>query len=341
MRKTAVIAALVASVLMAGSGESAVRRRAVRSPGVSPVAPQSVNDTYAVARDATLTTPAPGVLANDTPHNAPIASYGAVSGAEQSVLGSATATAQNGSIRLNADGGFTYIPAGGFVGSDSFKYTLTNAAGSSTATVNITVLPPPPTALNDTFAATQNTTLNAAAPGVLANDTLIGAAISAYGAATGSEQSAIGASTPTAQNGTIRLNADGSFRYDAPSATFTGSDTFLYILTNAGGSATATVTINVQASGPDFTVTSPGFFFSFTGVSGQNPVLTLTRGRTYTFRITTSSVHPFQILEAPEGSVTNNNISSGTLTFRVPASAQNYRYHCSIHEFGNTIVTVP
>lgn len=340
MRTAAAIAALIVSVLMAGSGESAIRRRAVRSPGPPSVPPQSVNDTYATVRDTTLTTAAPGVLANDTLNNATIASYGAVSGAEQTTLGGATATAQGGVIRLNADGGFSYNPAGGFTGSDAFRYVLTNSGGSATAQVSVTVLPLPPTAVNDTYAATQNTPLNVPAAGVLGNDTLQGAAIASYGAATGSEQGTPGASTPTAKSGTIRLNADGSFRYDAPPG-FTGSDSFKYVIANAGGTATATVTINVQASGPDFAVTAPGFFYVFTGVSGQNPVLTLTRGRTYTFSINTSFLHPFQILNAPSGSVTNNNISSGTLTFRVPATAQNYRYHCSLHDFGNVINTVP
>ncbi|MEO8382242.1 MAG: Ig-like domain-containing protein [Acidobacteriota bacterium] len=339
MRNTTIVAVLVASVLI-GSGASAVRRRAVRSPGLAPVAPQSVNDSYATARDAALTTPPPGVLGNDTLHGGAIASYGAASGVEQLTVGAATATAHGGTIRLDSSGGFTYTPAGSFVGADEFKYALSNATGSSTATVSINVLPPPPLAANDAFNATQNTALTIAAPGVLSNDTLVAAAIASYGA-TGSEQTTTGASTPTAKNGTIRLNADGGFTYDVPSATFTGSDSFKYVVTNAGGTATATVTLNVQASGPDFFVTSPGFFFSFSGVSGDNPVLTLTRGRTYKFQVATSSIHPFEILNAPPGSVTNNNISNGTLTFVVPAAAQNYRYHCSIHEFGNNINTTP
>ena len=101
------------------------------------------------------------------------------------------------------------------------------------------------------------------------------------------------------------------------------------------------MTIGVQApAGGQFTVTSPGFFYVFSGLSGQNPQLTLVRGGTYTFKISTSSIHPFEILDAPPGSVTNNNISSGTITFKVPAAAANYAYQCSIHGFGNMIITV-
>jgi hypothetical protein len=54
-------------------------------------------------------------------------------------IGSATATAQGGSVSLNADGSFSYeppaIPPAG--GTDTFVYTLTNTTGSDTATVTI------------------------------------------------------------------------------------------------------------------------------------------------------------------------------------------------------------
>lgn len=91
----------------------------------------------------------------------------------------------------------------------------------------------------------------------------------------------------------------------------------------------------------DFNVTTPGDAFNYTidGTSG-NPTLTLERGRTYTFLIDTCSCHPFEIRGAPNGTVTNNNISQGTITFAVPATATNYSYRCSIHLFSGTINTV-
>jgi hypothetical protein len=89
----------------------------------------------------------------------------------------------------------------------------------------------------------------------------------------------------------------------------------------------------------DFTVTSPGFFFSINGQS-PNPTLTLVRGQTYTFAVSTSSIHPFEIQGAGTN-VSNNNISSGTITFKVPTNDVNYSYICSIHFFGGKILTVP
>jgi hypothetical protein len=88
-----------------------------------------------------------------------------------------------------------------------------------------------------------------------------------------------------------------------------------------------------------FDVTSPDFYYAFNGISGQNPPISLVQGVTYHFNINTAANHPFEILGAPAGSVTNNNISSGTITFVVPASGGTFRYHCSVHDFGNTITT--
>jgi hypothetical protein len=86
----------------------------------------------------------------------------------------------------------------------------------------------------------------------------------------------------------------------------------------------------------DFTVTSPGFFYAING-SQPNPTLTLVRGRTYTFAVNSSSIHPFEILSP---GVVNNNISQGTITYTVPTADSNYTYICSIHGFGAQIITV-
>lgn len=94
------------------------------------------------------------------------------------------------------------------------------------------------------------------------------------------------------------------------------------------------------ASAADFAVTSPGFFYSFNG-TGNNPTITLVRGKTYTFAVTTSSFHPFAIIGAPPENVTGNDTSSGTITFVVPPDDADYSYVCTIHGFGGQIVTVP
>lgn len=92
-------------------------------------APVAQNDTYSVLQGANLTVTAPGVLSNDT---------GA--GAATTVLVSQPA---NGTLTLQPDGGFTYLPASGFSGTDTFTYQATAAGlSSNTATVTINVTLP-------------------------------------------------------------------------------------------------------------------------------------------------------------------------------------------------------
>ena len=147
-------------------------------------------------------------------------------------------------MTLNTDGSFTYTPDADFFGTDTFTYTATNSAGSDTATVTITVnqvSPPatPPTAVDDAYATDQDAAVTTtAATGVLANDT-------------GTRPLSAGsASNPP--NGTVTLNADGSFTY-TPDPGFFGTDTFTYTATNSAGSDSATVTITVNQTLPPVT----------------------------------------------------------------------------------------
>ncbi len=100
----------------------------------------------------------------------------------------------------------------------------------------------------------------------------------------------------------------------------------------------------------DFTNTTPGGQFNF-NINGINSptTITLVRGRLYEFAIGTSSFHPFQIMSNTTAlgvaqGVTNNNIFSGTIFFRVPTNANNYSYRCGFHtgtaSLQGTIATV-
>jgi hypothetical protein len=83
------------------------------------------------------------------------------------------------------------------------------------------------------------------------------------------------------------------------------------------------------ASAADFTVTTPGGQFAFQINGVNSPALTLVRGRTYTFAVsTTPGFHPFRIRST---GVVNNNISSGTMTYTVPLDNANYTYDCTVH----------
>jgi hypothetical protein len=353
---------LIAILLVTSIGETSLtelsaqtsgRRRAVRHPGAATTpSPLAAADSYSVSAGTTLTIAPPGVLANDTLNGASMASFGPQTGAEQSTLGTTLQTAQGGSLSLSAEGGFTYTPSSAFSGTDTFKYVIRNAGGTSSATVAIVVQPAQTAAVNDSYATAPEVALQVPAPGVLTNDTLGGGRITGFGARNGTEQTSLGGTSPTAQGGEISLSQDGGFTYTPPPTVddgygyarpFVGLDTFVYTiqLDSVVSKGSVAVTVQNASSDADYVVTSPGHYYAISGLSGENPVLTLTRGRTYVFEISAAPIHPFAILDAPEGSVSNNNITEGTLTFTVPLTATSYRYRCTTHGFGNVINTVP
>ena len=344
-----VIAIVLVSIVTAGSAVGAGRRRAVAHPS-GPAAPEAKPDSYSLAQASTLTVAAPGVLANDTLNGAAVIGFGAASGAEQTTVGASTATSRAGTVRLDASGAFVYTPPATFSGSDTFTYVLRNAGGTSAAKVTIEVAPDVVKAITDAYSTAPEEGLFVPAPGVLTNDTLAGGRIVSFGPRTGAEQTSLSTGAPTIQGGVINLHADGSFDYEPPptvddgygySRAFRGLDAFQYVIQSgtAISSAAVNITVEDRPTGADFVVTTPGHYYAISGLSGENPALQLQRGRTYTFQIAADPSHPFAILDAPPGTVVNNNITSGTITFTVPATAQNYRYRCTTHGFGNVINT--
>ncbi|MBE0546188.1 MAG: cadherin-like domain-containing protein [Rubrivivax sp.] len=106
---------------------------AVVSPGNAP--PVANGDSYATPQGTQLVVPAPGVLGNDTD---------ADGDALSAVLLGQPA---NGSVRMQLDGGFTYTPPAGYVGTVTFQYVADDGEAASTAaTVTINVTAPPPQA---------------------------------------------------------------------------------------------------------------------------------------------------------------------------------------------------
>ena len=198
----------------------------------------ATNDSYTLPFATTSIIAAPGVLTND------FSDMGSLS----AILVNAPA---NGSLTLNPDGGFSYLPTGAYSGPDSFTYRATDGVNtSSPATVSITIpANRAPVANNNSYNVTMNVTLVVGAPGILANDT----------DADGNPLSAILASGPT--HGILNLSSNGGFTF-APTAGYTGPDSFTYRandgFTNSG---LATVSLTVGAAGPlftdDFTRTNP------------------------------------------------------------------------------------
>jgi VCBS repeat-containing protein len=201
--------------------------------GFSSTPPTANADNYTTPANTALTTTtrATGVLANDTDSN----------GNNNTLVAYLVSNPTTGTLTLNGDGTFTYTPPNGFIGSDTFTYQVSDGfLFSGVATVTITVgSNQAPTAVDDLYTTPNNTPLVVGAgQGVLVNDT----------DPENDPLTAGGASTPA--NGTVTLNADGSFTY-TPNAAFSGTDTFTYMANDGTtNSNIATVTINVGINTP-------------------------------------------------------------------------------------------
>jgi VCBS repeat-containing protein len=186
--------------------------------------PVTVNDTYTTLEDVQLTIAAPGILANDTDVDGdPLTAV---------LIGNVS----HGTLALNANGGFTYLSATNYNGSDSFTYRAndgTTNGNLATVTINITPVNHPPVAVNDTYTTLEDVQLTIAAPGILANDTDVdGDALTAV-------------LVSDVSNGTLNLNTNGSFTY-IPNTNFNGSDSFTYQVSDGFSTGNvATVTINI------------------------------------------------------------------------------------------------
>ena len=91
--------------------------------------PTALDDSYNTPQDTVLTVPAPGVLGNDSDANG------------DAMTAELRSNPNNGSVSLNADGSFSYTPANGFSGSDSFSYRANDGQDvSNDATVTISVI---------------------------------------------------------------------------------------------------------------------------------------------------------------------------------------------------------
>ena len=167
---------------------------------VTPVndAPLALADSYGTTEDTALTVPAPGVLGNDLDIDSGTLTASLVTGPT------------SGSVTLNADGSFTYTPAADFNGPVSFTYQASDGSLTSlpaTVTITVAAVNDPPVAVDDAYSTAEDTTLTVPAPGVLGNDT----------DADGDALTAALGTGPA--NGTLTLNADGSFTY-TPTANY-------------------------------------------------------------------------------------------------------------------------
>ena len=166
--------------------------------------PTAVDDSFDSIEDTEYIIE--GILNNDT-----VIDFSLITSFDQT-------TSNNGNITDNRDGTFSYTPPTGFVGTDTFKYTLCDndePANCSSATVSIQVADEgSPIANNDAINGALDVTLTITS--VLENDELIDDAI-------------LTSIDDSSTNGTVVLNNDNTITYTPPSG-FIGEDSFSYTI---------------------------------------------------------------------------------------------------------------
>ncbi|HEX6834022.1 MAG TPA: Ig-like domain-containing protein, partial [Rudaea sp.] len=132
----------------------------------------------------------------------------------------------HGALNIASDGSFTYVPAPGFSGSDSFGYGVTDASfHSANALVQIAIAQ---SATPDFVSTLANTPVSG---NVLSNDS-------------GTGLSVVGNTQPA--HGSANVAPDGSFTY-FPDNNFSGSDSFVYSSKDGGNNpANAVVFVTVD-----------------------------------------------------------------------------------------------
>ena len=184
--------------------------------------PVAVDDTATTAEDNAVDI---NVATNDTDADGDTLSVTAVT----------TPSSGTAVVAEDSSTTVTYTPNANFNGTDSFDYTVSDGTHTDTGTVTVTVtaVNDAPVAVNDTVTTAEDTAVDI---DVVANDTDI----------EGDTLSVTAVTTPSNGTAVVAEGSSTTVTY-TPDASFTGTDSFDYTVSDGTDTDTGTVTVTVNA----------------------------------------------------------------------------------------------
>ncbi len=213
-------------------------------------APTANDDSVTTIINSFLTQASPGVLDNDTDVDGDVLIVTSFLINGITYAAGETASITEGTITITEDGSYSFTPNQGYLGAVSLiNYTISDGVLTSSANLNISVIPAPepPVARDDYDTAEINTTLTVPAPGVLVNDTdaneenqLEVTLFLVNGASFNAGQ------TANFTEGSMTINADGSYVF-VPTSAYTGDvPVITYVITDGIFTSAANLFLTVE-----------------------------------------------------------------------------------------------
>jgi hypothetical protein len=229
-----------------------VAQPAPPAPPAAPVPPPASgspvagNDFYAVKHGVKLEVDAAnGLRANDTDPDGDVLSYRLADDPFSTIM-------RYGSLTLNPDGSFTYVPQDGAAGTEQVQVKVTDGINTTYSLLTIVVGNAQPKAENDSYDVSPGRTTFISAEdgqGVLANDT--DADDDKLSASLVGGELIQGQDRLTTEKGLVIMTKSGTFSYTPHAGVTNGTDTFQYAAEDGfGGVSIATVTVRIVNQAP-------------------------------------------------------------------------------------------
>ncbi|MDE2593980.1 MAG: tandem-95 repeat protein, partial [Burkholderiales bacterium] len=199
----------------------------------------ATDDTFTTSKGVVVGLPVlnnDGIDAATAPHVTAINS--------QTILPGGQVVVDHGVVQMSSTGALTFAPDDGYVGNQSFSYTVSNSTGqTANAAVTVSVVPPSavPVANPDLLITQEN---KAVIVFVTANDDAGNQGPIQITQINGHLVTA--GDSVTVSHGTVTLNADGSLTV-TPDTHYSGDISFAYTVADQAGQ-TANATVNVQVT---------------------------------------------------------------------------------------------